>query len=670
MVGVIEQFHWLRPQWLLLLIPAVMLVAYLLSRKSNQQQWQKAIDPQLLPYLLNNKANIADNRISRLPTYLLAALYAIGILALAGPTWQKLPQPSVQLSQPMIVIADLTLSMHADDLPPSRLIRMRYKLLELMKQRSEGQTALIAYSGDAHVVSPLTDDANTIAALIPSLTPEIMPSIGSNAAAAMSLVDTLSENIGGNIKLVWFTDEALSKDVDALKSLMKRRNYELFIVGIGTQQGGPIRLPSGKFLQDNRGQTATVKLDENQLRATANKLGGVYFPLQNDNTDIARILADSKSLYDDVSDANGQSDSHQSRAFDNWVDRGAWLCWLMIPIILPLFRRGLFTPCLLFLVLCSTDPVQAQAPSEANENASGTWRWQDLWQTRDQQAALLHQRGDYAAAAERFKNEEWRAASLYDSQRYDQAAGAFSQQLQHGDGDARHRARQLYNNGHALARSGQLEQAISNYQQALKLDPDFVDAQSAKEIVEQLLRQQSQQQSSQQQSQPQSGEPPEQHSSQQNDQSQSHSSYQSQDQTQDRTQNQESSQDQNTQNQSNDAMNSSAENDQQRDSENRQQQSATQSEQHAGDSEKSDDVTSIEDTTEAAQHEGVNEEQQVTANAALESLSAQEKAQLEQWLNKIKDDPGGLLRRKFQYQRQLKEQQGQVIETDEQGNIW
>ena len=60
----------------------------------------------------------------------------------------------------------------------------------------------------------------------------------------------------------------------------------------------------------------------------------------------------------------------------------------------------------------------------------------------------------------------------------------------------------------------------------------------------------------------------------------------------------------------------------------------------------------------------------MTANAALESLSAQEKAQLEQWLNKIKDDPGGLLRRKFQYQRQLKEQQGQVIETNEQGNIW
>ena len=125
------------------------------------------------------------------------------------------------------MIADLTLSMHAQDIAPSRLTRMRFKLLELLARRDEGHTALIAYSGDAHLVSPLTDDAKTIAALVPSLSPEIMPSIGSNATAAFLLAETLLKTTPDRARVVWFTDEVLSRDKADVSRLVSASGAEL-----------------------------------------------------------------------------------------------------------------------------------------------------------------------------------------------------------------------------------------------------------------------------------------------------------------------------------------------------------------------------------------------------------------------------------------------------------
>ncbi|NNL56418.1 MAG: VWA domain-containing protein, partial [Pseudomonadales bacterium] len=232
--------HWMRPWWLLALVPALLLFYGLWRSRHSQSQWQQVIDPALLKHLLHNPLNMRARRNRAWPIGAATLASCIGIVALAGPAWEKLPQPPQRTQHTLVLIADLTLSMHTQDIAPSRLTRMRYKLLELLARRKEGQTALIAYSGDAHLVSPLTDDAATIAALVPALSPEIMPSIGSNASAAFALADTMLEGIAGAKRIVWLTDEVLPRDRETIRSVVARHHIELLVIGIGTAAGGPV----------------------------------------------------------------------------------------------------------------------------------------------------------------------------------------------------------------------------------------------------------------------------------------------------------------------------------------------------------------------------------------------------------------------------------------------
>src|SRR5690606_36738553 len=143
--------------------------------------WRDIIAPELLPHLLRGR----HSRPGSGRWLLLGCGWLLAVLALAGPSWERLPQPVVQRDHAVVAILDLSLSMYAEDIPPSRLVRARHKLLSLLEQQREGLIGLVAYAGDAHVVAPLTDDRGTIANLIPALSPDIMPLPGSDAAAAV-----------------------------------------------------------------------------------------------------------------------------------------------------------------------------------------------------------------------------------------------------------------------------------------------------------------------------------------------------------------------------------------------------------------------------------------------------------------------------------------------------
>ena len=321
MMTIIQQLHFIRPEffWLLPLALTALLSLHLLRSKSSQ--WYDVIDPLLIEHLLDNPANNQASRRSSLPLFAAALACCIAIIAMAGPSWEKLPNVTEQKTDAMIIIADLTLSMHATDVKPSRLVRTRYKLLELLKQRKAGQTALIAYSGDAHVVSPLTDDASTIAALIPSLSPDIMPSIGSNAVAAFNSATQLLKNSGiSRAKIVWFTDEALPSDINAIDNILNDKNknstdvsrqYQLMIIGVGSKTGSPIPLPSGKFIKDSSGRIVNAPLSRGRLKNIAANANGIYFDLQSDNSDINAIL--SESLFDKINSTSNSSNENTDK---------------------------------------------------------------------------------------------------------------------------------------------------------------------------------------------------------------------------------------------------------------------------------------------------------------------------------------------------------------------
>jgi Ca-activated chloride channel family protein len=225
-----------------------------------------------------------------------------------------------------------------------------------------------------------------------------------------------------------------------------------------------------------------------------------------------------------------------------------------------------------------------------------------LWLTEDQQGYKALQQGDAEAAQGLFENPQWQASAAYKNQDYKTAVEQYSQGKSADDS---------YNLGNALARSGDLDGAIKAYDQALKIQPDMDDAIANRQLVEQLKQQQ--------QNQDQSGDPQDQDGeSQDQDQQQSQSQQQSEDQQQS-----ESEQQQNT-----GEENQSAEQEQEQEEQSK----------AASDEEQSKEEQS--------------EEQQSKQQSEEDSLKEQQQMELQQWLRRVPDDPGGLLKQKFRYQSQ------------------
>ena len=190
----IEQFHFLRPGWLLLLIPLLaglwLLFKLLFKSRYDSGNWRAVIDARLLPFVLS------DGRVRRRDPmrWIFAAAALLAIVALAGPTWEKLPQPVYHKQTALVIALDLSRSMNTSDIKPSRLTRARHKIADVLDLRIEGQTALLVYAADAFAVTPLTSDIETIKALLPAIDSEMMPAQGSRADRAVELAFELLNN--------------------------------------------------------------------------------------------------------------------------------------------------------------------------------------------------------------------------------------------------------------------------------------------------------------------------------------------------------------------------------------------------------------------------------------------------------------------------------------------
>jgi Ca-activated chloride channel family protein len=138
--------------------------------------------------------------------------------------------------------------MYATDIAPNRLTRSRYKAIDLLEQLNEGGIGLIAYAGDAFTISPLTDDINNIKLLLPSLSPELMPELGSNPLAALTLAHDMLVNAGHSKgDIYWFTDGIDNYDIQDITDWSRSNNHRLNILGIGTSAGAPIKLNNGEL---------------------------------------------------------------------------------------------------------------------------------------------------------------------------------------------------------------------------------------------------------------------------------------------------------------------------------------------------------------------------------------------------------------------------------------
>lgn len=636
MIDALSQLQLLRPLWLLAIIPVSLLLWLLLRRNGQSANWHGAINDSLLRHLSDGNQAHA----SRWPVYGLWLGLCLAAIALAGPTWEKLPQPVHQRQDALVVVLDLSLSMLAEDIKPSRLVRARHKILDILALRKEGVTGLVAYSGDAHVVTPLTDDTPTIANLVPALSPLMMPVIGSDPASALQLSESLLSSAGisdGRILLI--TDGISDADLDQIDNQLRRKGIELSVLGVGTRDGAPIPADKG-FLKDRDGNIIVPRLDSGLLERLAEANSGRYSTISVNDRDIRFLLP---PVHADFNASNTLTE----REFDQWQDRGAWLCLLLIPFAAMAFRRGWILSLALPLLLIPK-------PSVAFE-------WQDLWQRPDQRAQQQLQAGDAESAAETFENPAWKGSAHYRAENYQASAEQFSQ-LDSADAH--------FNRGNALARSGQLEQAIAAYDKALERDPAMEDAKFNRQLVQELLNQQSQQQPDQsddKQDQQDSSRDKDQQNENQQGQDQQGQDQQGKEQQENNQQqsNQQQNQDQSTANQSRNSSSSRQQNDDSEsaaaDSEQAQEDKPGQQAQGQTDPEQQDQQQADQDRSQRAQARDDKESSQAESgkqSAAMQAQVDQHHQATEQWLRQIPDDPAGLLRRKFNYESQLRQQQG------------
>ncbi|MEL7538567.1 MAG: VWA domain-containing protein [Pseudomonadota bacterium] len=611
--------YFIRPWWLVAFVLIPWFVWVLLRGSGDQGGWSNVVTDALKPYVLVGDA--ASNRQRGLLIFLALTL-ALLVIALAGPSWRQQLTSLNRGGDPLVVALDLSRSMNVADLSPSRLARAKIKLLELLERRAGRETALVVYSGNAFTAVPLTDDGDTIAALVNSLSTDIMPSRGSYPAAAIDKSKALLLQAGhssGGVLLI--TDGGYSPAAGEEARRLVSDGFVLSVLGVGTADGGPVPAPDGGFETDAAGRVAVVSLEERDLKRLAAAGGGLYVRLRVDDRDIERLLDATASAFGTV--ATEQSVEYRA-------DGGIWFVLALVPLAALAFRRGWV------FVIVGAMSITLTGTAEAFEYA-------DLWTTQEARAHRALEEGEYESAAELTDNSERLAAALYRNGNFDASARTL---------DNAATAREFYNRGNALARGGKFAEAIAAYDAALDLEPGHDDATFNRDLVAEAKRAQEEQAQGDQSSQNGGG------GGESSSDSQGGSSQQSDGEQQDRNDSQDQANNANGDGQSND--------------EDAEPRDPTEAEQRALDELRK----AMQEEQRAAQADdsqsGEPTSAQRMAMTPAERTQQEIEQAMEQWLRRIEDDPGGLLRRKFQrqYRLQGRDQDGRSLWPDNEDEPW
>jgi Ca-activated chloride channel family protein len=565
----IENFHFIRPLFLLGLIPAAILVATLGFLYSRNSSWYKAVDASLLPFLLEQNARSRQH----LPLYGLLSIWVLSIIALAGPAWQQIPSPVQEREDAMVIVQDLSLSMYSTDLNPSRLVRAQRKLIDILNSRKEeGQTALVVYAGSAHTVTPLTDDIATINNMISALDPNIMPLLGSKPEEGIRLAVELLENAQlAEAKIMLVTDGINRADLAGIRDILNGTFHNLVILGVGTDEGAPIPTNEG-FLRDQNNAIVIPSLNRSLLEELAESVNGRYADAVLSDNDIDYLLE--QTLLDDTRNLR---DVEQE--FDTWAEAGPWLLLLVLPLAALSFRRGwLLSICFMFFI---SPHQQAYALG-----------WKDLWSNKNQQGVQAFVTDEFDEAANLFEDGNWRAASFYRNGDYQSALNELN---------AQSGLNATYNKANTLAQLKRYADAIDAYDEVLAEQPDHTDALFNKAIVQNLLEEQEKMQPEDQE---------------------------------ENEQGQEQEQDESEQSQS------------------EQQQQSEQDQENSEQPPEQQEESEVTDSDAGQEQENEEEQEGPDPETAQTQESAEEEQAMQQWLGRIEDDPGELLRNKFRYQTQ------------------
>lgn len=426
-----------EPLWLLglIVIPLLLLIQ---KRMKNFSSLEAFIDRHLIPYLIIGKEQKGYFRLFPL-------MWVALIFALAGPRWSYKEVEVFTSAMNLVIVLDLSESMDADDIKPTRLIVAKQKIEDLLRGMEGGKVGLVAFAADPHMIFPMTEDKQAIRKLLSSLTTDVVYRQGSHLESALTMAESMLEREPGTQKSILVISDGGFDGARHVK-------FKTHTLGLGTMEGSPLRDKQGALRKKN-GVPVISRLQKDQLLALSKKTAGQYFEARDE--------------IDPIIEKGALTTSKKEKI---WEEEFYLFLLPTLPLFYLWFRRG-YIYLLLFLPLFDLSA---------------------FFKNNEQRALELFENGDFTNAAETFYDPYQKGVSYYRAGDYEKAAEMFQE------------ANAPYNLGNAFAlqmTQESLQKAAETYRNLLKLEPDHIRAKENLEIIEKLLKKEEQDKQDEQDSQ-------------------------------------------------------------------------------------------------------------------------------------------------------------------------
>ena len=267
--------------YLLVLIPLLALIRYL-SYRNQKKRLRKFGEPSLLKALMPDVSRFRPS----VKFWILQGALALLIVMLARPQMGTKINHEKRVGIETIIAMDISNSMRAEDIVPSRLDRSKMMVENLVDHFTNDKIGLIVFAGDAFVQLPITSDYVSAKMFLSSIDPSMMASQGTDIARAIEMVShsfTQEEGIGKAIVVITDGEDHEGGAVEAAEAA-KKNGMRVYVLGVGSTQGAPIPVPgTGNYMQDNTGNTVMSALNEDMCKQVAQAGGGAYIHVENNS---------------------------------------------------------------------------------------------------------------------------------------------------------------------------------------------------------------------------------------------------------------------------------------------------------------------------------------------------------------------------------------------------
>lgn len=325
-----SRFHFLHPYWLIALPALIALAVWLARQRGRDGAWPRLLDGELLSLL-----RLSEGGAGRSPWPLIGLVWTLAVLALAGPTWQRQITPAYRAPAAWIVALQVSPSMDAADVSPSRIARARFGIDDLLSAAHDARVGLVAFAGDAYTVAPLTSDVATVRNLAQPLAPSLMPEAGDRLTPALEQAALLMQASPGKDRQIVVLTDGFTDAARALVAAQQlhKQGIAVNIVGVGTSSGAPAPDGNGGFARDASGQVVLTRVDTDLLQRVATAGGGRFVPL----SDLPALVA---SLRDAGSREMSSGVAAPRVRLASWLNDGVWLLPALLLLAALLARRG------------------------------------------------------------------------------------------------------------------------------------------------------------------------------------------------------------------------------------------------------------------------------------------------------------------------------------------